>query len=200
MLIHGAMFQNATSEEKREVKRLKKRTYTLFLTSPPAATTHSRFTLLTEFHAFASLPLEQMASARNVLCGSAKAQVIHTQKSGKDSKMLRLFASDSAVPRSGNLSTRHWSHQTGASSSRGGWVEAWQPAGFENGSGIKALIDAPEGRSTSRSVRTWLMCLTSTGFSNVISYVGAAHFLYLLESTHHLLGGNLSANPKCPAS
>lgn len=160
-------------EEKSRDK--KNRTYTLFLTSPPAATTHSRFPLPTEFHAFASLPLEQMASARNVLCGSAKAQVIHTQKSGKDSKMLRLFASDSAVPHFGNLSTRHWSHQTGALSSRGGWVEAWQPAGFENGSGIKALIDAPEGR-TSHSVRTWLVCLTSTRFSTVISYVGAAHF------------------------
>lgn len=52
----------------------------------------------------------------------------------------------------------------------------------------------------SHSVRTWLVCLTSTRFSIVISYIGVAHFLYLLKSTHHLLGGNLSTNPKCPAS
>lgn len=154
MPIHGAMFQNVTSEEKREVKRLKKRTYTLFFDITPCSHHHP----LT-FYSPHWVPCFCFTSTwANGFCTqcfvwiSQSTSDIRTQKSGKDSKMLRLFASDSVVLRLGNLSTRHWSHQTGALSSRGGWMEAWQPAGFENGSGIKALIDATGGRSTSRIV------------------------------------------------
>lgn len=93
-----------------------------------------------------------MVFARNLLCGSAKAQVIHAKKAEKTPECCASlhqiwlsFALETSARDTG-------SHQTGTPSSRGGWMQAWQPAGMENGSGIKALTDAPEGRSTSRSV------------------------------------------------
>lgn len=101
----------------------------------PAATTHSHFTLLTDFPASASLPLEQMASVRSVFCISQSTGHARTKK-WKTPQNVAPFPVGF-----GCLSLwRSWhetSHRTGALSS---WVEDWQPAGFENGSGIAASV------------------------------------------------------------